>query len=198
MGNPHNRETAVTAMSAIILAGGKSSRMKENKALLRVDGKYLIERVIENVKPYFQEIIISTQEPGVFDFLPYPIVLDEEKNQGPIMGILMGLKASSNSLNFVIGCDIPEIYPPFMLKLIDQAARYDIVVPLTGADKYEPLFAFYRKSVVPCIEKLLADNQRKIIKLYDICRTKTVAFENNGWYRNLNTISDYRDYLSKK
>ena len=191
-------ETEHQPMTAIILAGGKSSRMKENKALLKVGNQKLIEKVIQNVKPYFQEILISAQEPGMFDFLPYRVVLDKQTGQGPIMGILTGLKASSNQLNFVIGCDIPEIHYPFLLKLMGYAGHYDVVVPVAGEDKYEPLFAFYGKSTVPCIENLLAQNQRKIIKLYPMCRTKIVPFENDGWYRNLNTISDYRNYLAKE
>ncbi len=183
--------------SAIILAGGKSTRMEKNKALLTISGFTLIERVVRNLEPYFGEILISAQNPALFDFLPYKIITDEQPGQGPVMGILSGLRASANEVNFVTGCDIPDIDVSFLERMIAYTSGYDVVVPVSGEDKYEPLFAFYNKSVIRCIDQLLARGHRKIIKLFPMCRTKYISFENSGWYRNLNTMADYRAYVEK-
>jgi molybdopterin-guanine dinucleotide biosynthesis protein A len=183
-------------MSAIILAGGKSARMKENKALLPIQGVPLIQRISQNLENYFQEIIISAQSGQLFDFLPYRLVVDEQPDQGPLMGIFCGLEASANPVNFLIACDIPEIDIPFLLRMMAYANQYEIVVPMTGEDKYEPLFAFYNKSVIPRIKDLLKQQTRKINKLFPLAQVKYIPLENTGWYYNLNSSEDYRRYVN--
>lgn len=185
-------------MSAIILAGGKSVRMKENKAFLPIQGIPLIQKIGQNLETHFQEIIISAQSAGLFDFLPYRLVMDERPNQGPLMGILCGLEASTNPVNFVIACDIPEINVPFLRQMISYTNQYEIVVPVTGEDKYEPLFAFYNKSVIPRIKDLLTQQTRRINKLFPLVQVKYIPLENTGWYYNLNSSEDYRRYVKDK
>lgn len=182
---------------AIILAGGQSRRMRRDKALLPIGDQTLIERSIGQLAGHFSEILISTQNPGLFDFLPFRVVLDEAEGSGPIMGLLSGLKAASYPVNFVIGGDIPDIDLTFLSELAARAAGYDIVVPRVGQDQYEPLFAFYHKNVIPHIEGLLNQGEKQIIKLFPLCRTAYVPFKNSGWYFNLNTPDDYRAYLEK-
>jgi molybdopterin-guanine dinucleotide biosynthesis protein A len=181
--------------SAIILAGGKGTRINGNKALLPVAGITIIEKIINDIEPYFGEILISAQSRELFDFLPHRIVVDEELNIGPLMGILSGLRASKNAVNFVIACDIPEVNFDFLEKLNSYTDEYDIVVPVSGKNKFEPLFAFYNKNLIPKIEKLLIQKQKKISKLFLKCQTKYVPMENNGWYYNLNFIENYKKYL---
>jgi molybdopterin-guanine dinucleotide biosynthesis protein A len=185
-------------MSAIILAGGKSARMKKEKALLPVSGASLIEQVAHNLEPYFGEIIISARDAKPFAFLPYTTAVDETPDCGPLMGILCGLRVSRSSINFVIACDIPEIDGDFLEKMMSFAAAYDIVVPTAPGNTFEPLFAFYKKSLLPLIEELLHSGIRRINRLFPKCRTIYFPMENNGWYYNLNTMSDYRSYLEKQ
>jgi len=184
--------------SAIILAGGESARINGNKALLPVSGITIIEKIINDIKPYFGEILISAQSRELFDFLPHRIVVDEKLNAGPLMGILSGLRASKNAVNFVIACDIPEVNFNFIEKLNSYTDEYDIVVPVSGKNKFEPLFAFYNKNLIPKIEELLIQKQKKISKLFLKCQTKYVPMENNGWYYNLNFMENYKKYLKNR
>ena len=184
-------------MTAIILAGGKSARMKENKALLPIQGVPLIQKIGQNLEQHFQEIIVSAQSAELFDFLPYRVVKDEQPDQGPLMGVLCGLEASSNPINFVIACDIPEIDVPFLDRMMNYTNQYEIVVPMSGEDKYEPLFSFYNKSVIPRIKDLLNQQIRKINKLFPLTKTKYIPLENTGWYYNLNSSEDYRRYVKE-
>ena len=117
----------------------------------------------------------------MFSSLPYPIAIDERLNCGPLMGILSGLKASSNKINFVIACDIPEINFQFLETLRLYCKNHDIVVPQSGETKYEPLFAFYNKRLVPIIEDLLNQDIKRISQLFLKCSIKYVPFENNSW-----------------
>jgi len=185
-------------MSAVILAGGKGTRMRGEKALLPLSGVRLIEKVARNLEPYFGEILISARSKEMFDFLPYPVVPDERPDCGPLMGICSALRVSKCHINFVIACDIPEIDSPFIEKMIRFTGDYDIVVPHSGENRFEPLFAFYTKALIPVIEDLLNRGIRRINRLYPLCRTKFVPFKNDGWYHNLNTMDDYRDYLKKE
>ena len=182
-------------ISAIILAGGKSTRMNGNKALLPVYGKKLIEKIAHTLAQYFAEIIISAQCNKQFAFLKHKTVLDEKPGLGPLMGILSGLRASTSPANFVIACDIPEINLAFVEEMIGYTDEYDIVVPETGENKYEPLFAIYNKDVIPHIEKLLNGGERKIVKLFPKCRVKFLPMKDTGWFFNLNTLKDYNQYI---
>jgi molybdopterin-guanine dinucleotide biosynthesis protein A len=182
-------------ISAIILAGGKSSRMKGNKALLPVCGFTIIEKISRTIEPYFKEILIGTQSPELFTFLPYRVVVDERLNVGPLVGILSCLRLSSNEINFVIACDIPEINLSFLEKMIFCARDYDIVIPYSGKNKFEPLFAMYCKRCIPKIEELLQQNTRKISPLFQMCRTKYLSMENTKWFYNLNSLENYQEYL---
>lgn len=169
--------------------------MKENKALMPIQGVPLIQRISQNLENYFQEIIISAQSMELFDFLPYQVVVDEQPDQGPLMGILCGLEASANPINFVIACDIPEINIPFLHRMMAYTNQYEIVVPVSGEDKYEPLFAFYNKSVIHRIKNLLKQQIRQINKLFPLAQVKYIPLENTGWYYNLNSSEDYRRYV---
>jgi hypothetical protein len=72
--------------------------------------------------------------------------------------------------------------------------RRDIAVPIASG-LYEPLFAVYRKTVVPEIESLLSKGERSLLPLYERCRIAVVRFKNPGRLRNLNTRADYEAYL---
>jgi molybdopterin-guanine dinucleotide biosynthesis protein A len=182
-------------MSAVILAGGKSARMRENKPLLPVQGIPLIQKVAQNLEPYFQEIFISAQSREMFTFLPYPVIVDKEPDQGPLMGILSGLAASANPICFMIACDIPEIDTAFLHRMMSYTRQYEIVVPVSGKDKFEPLFAFYHKCLLPRVENLLKQQIRQVFRLFPLARTKYLPLEDRGWFYNLNNTEDYRKYL---
>lgn len=182
-------------ISAIILAGGQSSRMKQDKALLPVNGKSLIESVASQLEPFFADIIVSARDKQPLDFLPYRIAVDSSSGQGPLMGILTGLEASRTPYNFVIACDIPQINIGFLESMLEHVRRHDIVVPVSGDSKYEPLFAFYRKDLIPHIQGLLAKGIRQIIKLYPLAQSvKHVPMPAADWYFNLNTLEDFNNY----
>jgi molybdopterin-guanine dinucleotide biosynthesis protein A len=187
----------MTGMTAVILAGGNSSRMRMDKALLPLSGSRLIEKVAENIGPFFDEIIISAQTPQQYDFLPYRVVGDKEPGHGPLMGILCGLEASNTDINFIIATDIPDVDTRFLAHLKTFAHHYEIVVPVTKDDLYEPLFAFYNKNLISRIRSLLDKRIRQVIQLYPMATMKKVLMDNNDWYFNLNTDEDLRQYKKK-
>jgi len=183
--------------TAIILAGGKSSRMGDDKSFLIVNGEPLIKTIVDQLKSHFGEIIIGSNEIEKYSFLDIPVIPDIEKDKGPLMGIYSCVKASSNDINFVTACDIPVINVNFINNMINLSSNADIVIPIKDKDKYEPLFAIYKKSIIQEAEMLLKGGARKITELLNNLQYHTVCFNDQNWYINLNKKEDYIEYLKK-
>ena len=184
--------------TAIILAGGESLRMGEDKYLLPVDGVPLIQHIINQLEGHFDELIIGANNPERFAFTGLRVVPDLEKDKGPLMGIYSCLKASSNDVNFITACDIPEMNTTLIHNMINLSSGYDIVVPLSESGNYEPLYAIYKKDLCSKAEQLLSNNNRRIIDLIKGAKVKTIDFKDCGWYQNLNVKEDYLNYLKSR
>ena len=133
-----------TKYTGIILAGGKSSRMGQNKALMFLNGKRIIEYVYEMFQSFCDEIIISTNTPEEYDFLKCKKQIDFYKNIGPIAGLDAGLKASSNEINFITSCDTPFVSREMFLFLHENAKKYDIITPAHNGIT-EPIIGMFKK-----------------------------------------------------
>jgi molybdopterin-guanine dinucleotide biosynthesis protein A len=181
--------------TAIVLAGGKSSRMGKDKSLLPVNGRPLIAHIVDQLRDRFDEIIIGANDPEKYAFLNLPVVADIEKDKGPLMGIYSCLKASTNDVNFVTACDIPVMNTKLISNMLQLAAGVDMVLPVGDENKYEPLFAIYNKSVLPSAEKVLKNNCRKIIGLLNFAKVRFIDFDNSNWYQNLNQKSEYLKFI---
>lgn len=181
--------------SLIILAGGKGRRMKADKASLPIPGGTLIRRVLLQVEGMFDEVLVSVSRGQAVDAPGCRTIEDAAPGQGPLAGILAGLKAAKNQICVVLACDIPDIDIDFLKQLIAKAQGFDIVVPVSCGGLFEPLFAIYRRSVIPEIEALVRARDFSILTLFDRCRTRKVMLKDSGWLRNLNTPGDYEKYL---
>ncbi len=182
-------------VAAIILAGGRSRRMRREKALLPVCGRTLIEALIEQIRPCFDAVLVSAGDTKKFAFLGLPVVEDETPGEGPLPAILTALRASPCRLNFVMACDIPCVDAAFLRRMLALAPGSDIVVPRYRDGKFEPLFAAYARTIVPAIERQVAAGDLRISSLYAVCRTKFVPMDGQHWFRNLNTLEEYHVYL---
>ncbi len=185
--------------TAIILAGGKSTRMGgEDKSLLPVNGIPLIEHISNQLKGHFDEVLIGANDPEKYSFLHLRVVPDIEAGKGPLMGILSCLDASDSELNFITACDIPEMNIKLIRRMINLASDADIVMPVSETDKYEPLYAIYRKSVAGFARKVLGNNKRRIIELFDYTRVTFTEFKEDDWYQNINLKEDYDSFVKKR
>jgi molybdenum cofactor guanylyltransferase len=184
--------------AAIILAGGKSSRMGRDKSLLTTCNLPIIGRIVSQLKDHFPEIIIGANDVEKYQFLNLPVIPDLAEGKGPLMGIYSTLLSSNYEINFVVACDIPDINMEYVKELLRQAQNHQIVIPMWKDGKYEPLFAVYQKSVLDHVRKLLDTGQRKISLLFDQVDVKYVPLPDNiKWYRNLNTPEDYQNYINE-
>jgi molybdopterin-guanine dinucleotide biosynthesis protein A len=181
--------------TAIIMAGGNSTRMGTDKSMLPIDGRSIVERICERLSACFEQILISAGNKDKFEFLGYEVIPDKIPGQGPLMGIVSALQASSNELNFIVACDIPHIELRHVRRIISEAAdgEYDIVVPVAGDGQYEPLFAVYRKNTLRVVNKVLAAGGRKISDVFALCNVKKIDL--GADLVNLNTTAEYEEFL---
>ena len=182
-------------ISAVILAGGESSRMGRDKVLLSVKGKTLIRHLYDILIKLFDEVIISVAEETEPVIPNVPIVPDVVPDKGPLMGIYSGICASSYFVNFVIACDIPTIKISLLRKLLSYSLGYDVIVPSFEPGRYEPLFAIYTKEVIVSAKALLDNDKRRVDGLFSLCKTKILQISDSNWYTNLNTPEDYENFM---
>lgn len=183
--------------TAIIMAGGNSSRMGTDKSILPLEGKPMIERICEPLRGAFNQILISANDKDKFAFLDEQVVTDKVPGQGPLMGIASALQISDNELNFVVACDIPRVNLPLVRRMLAEAEDVDIVVPVNRDGKYEPLFAVYRKSTLAAINDILACGGRKISDVFGRCKVKYIELDDTDWLVNINTMAEYEKYREK-
>jgi len=169
--------------------------MKKPKALLPAPDRPLIERILAQVEGRFDEILISVSKGRTLPGLPQIQIEDEFAGRGPIEGVRCGVRAARHNAVVVIACDIPDIDIRFLARLIRAAQERDIAVPVTAAGDFEPLFAVYKKSVLPAVERLVAAGDNSLIPLFSQCGTRTVPIKNPPWLKNLNTPEDYARFL---
>ena len=93
--------------TAVVLTGGKSSRMGRPKALLPFDGEPLIVHIVRHLKRVFAETVVVAAPEQELPLLPVALVRDQVAYQGPVSGIYRGLKAATMEVCFVTSCDAP-------------------------------------------------------------------------------------------
>ena len=187
--------------TAVILTGGKSSRMGRPKALLPFDGEPLIAHVIGSLKKLFAEAVVVAAPEQELPNLPVVLVRDEVAYQGPVSGIYHGLKASSQEICFVTSCDAPFLNLQLIAHLLAQISDCDVVVPY-WQERLQPLHAAYRRSVAPLLREQLDRGELRPISLYPKVRTREIhqdeirRFDPEGLsFLNMNSPEDYQAAL---
>lgn len=163
-------------MTGAILAGGRSSRMGTNKALLAFGGRTIIAGVLEGIRPLFDEVIVVANDREAYRDLGVPIVLDRVPDKGSLGGIYTAVVTARHSHAFCIACDMPFPNPALIARLRDLAPGYDVVVPRAG-EGVHPLHAVYGKDCLPIMEEMMAANRLKIDGLYPRVRVRYVDEE---------------------
>jgi molybdenum cofactor guanylyltransferase len=151
-------------VTGIILAGGKSLRFGRNKAIEKIAGMTLVERVIKQLSSITHEIILVTNEDSnqftEFNFLD--VVGDIYPAKGPLGGIYTGLSASHTAVNIVVACDMPFLNTALLSHMAAISPGFDAVIPRWPNNQIEPLHGIYSVSCVPVMKKRLEDNRLSI------------------------------------
>lgn len=157
----------------VILAGGQSSRMGTNKAMLEFMGEPLIQRLAHRFFRWFSQVVVVTNTPETYAFLGLPMVGDRIAGLGPLGGLEAGLTASQFEHAFFCATDMPFVNEGLVRFLVEQAPGYDVVVPLVQGE-YEPMHAVYGRSRLPVITQLIDARRLKLLNVYEGARVRTV------------------------
>ena len=189
--------------SAIILAGGKSSRMGRAKALLEFDGEPLITHLVRGLSHLFGETVIVAAPGQELPSLEATLVRDQVAYQGPVGGIYYGLRAVRGEDGFVTSCDVAFLNPSLIAHLIAQISSHDVVVPY-WEERFQPLHAVYRRSVLPLLAGQLERGELRPVYLFDKVRTLKIGadeirrFDPEGLsFFNMNSPADYEAALTR-
>lgn len=190
-------------VTGIILAGGKSSRMGQNKALLDFGGRSIIEHTVDLFKPLFQEVIIVTNSPSEYENLDVRIVTDIFPGKGSLGGIYTGLFYSSNKYSFIASCDMPFLKGDLIEFLVSLRDNYDVIVPCPKSGR-EPIHAVYSKRCLKPIETLIEKGDLRIIGFYPEVNVREVSeeefapFNPELSFMNVNTSEEYEEALRRR
>jgi len=192
-------------IGGIVLCGGKSMRMGTSKALLPFGGETMLQRVVRLLATVLSPIVVVAAPEQQLAGLPSDVLVarDEREGRGPLEGLRAGLKALPLDVDgaYVTSCDVPLLVPAFVQRMIDLVEGFDIAVMEIDGFAH-PLSAVYRRSALPHVEQLLAEDRLRPAFLFDIVRTRRVTPEEMKTIdpelrtlRNLNRPEDYRDAL---
>ena len=188
--------------TALILAGGKSTRMGFDKTRLRFGDRRLIDVVIDHLRPHVDDLIVVSNHPEDWlDLVGVRIVTDAHAGQGPLGGIFSGLLASTSRHNIVVGCDMPFLNPLVLDYLWSLRNWGDVIVPLTHS-VLAPVCAVYDRGVVAVLAQALQAGERQVMGVYPKLNVHYVREEELRPYDpdlhsldNINTPADYEAAL---
>lgn len=203
IGLRRGRWTLREPVTAIVLAGGNSTRMGTDKSLISIEGRPMIQYVCDQLKGHFEEILVSANDRTKYGFLNLKVVPDRETGMGPMMGLASALQAASHELALAVACDLPRLDLPLARRMLARAPGHDAVVPrLSPASNgrpplLEPLFAVYRRPVADTMLDLLQSGERRLRRVFPRVRTHFFDVDEATSLLNLNTEEDYRAYVGR-
>ena len=186
-------------MTGIILAGGKSSRMGQDKGLLPYKGMPLILYVINAISPVVNDVLIVTSNKDYEQF-GYPLIADVYSEKGPLAGIYSGLRSSESELNLVLGCDMPNVTTELLRYLVSQVKDEAVLLP-SFKGKTEQLAGFYSKKCLPIFKQEIEKDNLKIRDAIALVSHRFVeideqlAFYKPELFNNLNSPEDLKSIL---
>ena len=181
----------------MILAGGQSSRMGSNKALLPYQGGRFIEAIHRQLLELFPQVLLVTNNPEQYEFLPCRKVADRYPGMGALAGLHAGLHQAATPHIFAVACDMPYLNSNLIRRLAALRHEADVVIP-QGENGLEPLHALYGKGCLPFMEQALEADRRRIVSFFP--QVVVHHFGHAGVaaldpefnsFRNINTPDDY-------
>lgn len=163
-------------MSSIVLAGGRSLRLRRDKAQEEIGGQRLIDRVIERLRLLGDEIIVVTSSGDRLYDIGVKQVQDSFCGKGALIGVYSGLREATSQYNIVVGCDMPFLNVDLLNYIRGVAAGFDVAVPRLG-DQVEPLHAAYSRDCLPRMEEQLKGGRFRVSDLLSAVKVRYVESE---------------------
>jgi molybdopterin-guanine dinucleotide biosynthesis protein A len=184
----------MASFTLAVVAGGKSTRMGRDKSFVVLNGRSLIEHVLERTRGLGQaETILIVNQPALYAHLGLPMFTDLLPDKGSLGGIYTAIHHSGAPYTLCVACDMPFLNAELLRYQISLAPDYDVVAP--RVDHYpEGLHAVYSRACLPAIRARLAADRLKVIGFYQDVRVRYLdepewqRFDPEGLsFRNINT-----------
>jgi molybdopterin-guanine dinucleotide biosynthesis protein A len=194
----HLITTKFQNVHAFVLAGGSSSRMGADKALLEWNGQPLLLRAARLLDPLAASVTVIG-DPARYAALGLAVVPDDVPGLGPLGGIATALRISRMPWNLLVGCDLPYLTAAWLEFLISRAlaSRADALLP-AGPRGPEPLCAVYHARCAPMIAAALERGVRKVtdglagLVIQTLPQEEWKAFDSDGClFKNMNSPADF-------
>ncbi len=189
-------------ISAFIQAGGQSTRMGRNKALLPIGRKPCLEWVIAAARAVTSEITVVTSDPQVRAFCHewgVTLASDHYRGVGPLAGLHAALARCRGEAALVLACDLPFLTGEFLRLLEESFGETEAVVPLDAKGHPQPLCALYAVACLPVVTDLIEHGERRMGRVLERLTVRFLAFSEiahlpgaEDFFWDLDTPEDYR------
>ena len=168
----------IVAASAIVVAGGRSSRMGRPKAALDFAGVPLLTRIISELKRRFAEIVVvaapESEDSLQIDVPAIRTIRDETPFRGPSDALRRGLDAVTNEIAFACSCDLPLLDSDVAAAIVAMLGDFDAAIPIVG-ERLQPLHAAYRKRCASGLAALAMRGESRLIAIADTVNTRRIS-----------------------
>ncbi|MGA8119296.1 molybdenum cofactor guanylyltransferase MobA [Rouxiella badensis] len=179
-----------SAITGVILAGGRSSRMGQDKGLVQVNGLPLFVHIAKRLAPQVNTLLISSNQNQEHYAAFYPVIGDLIPDYaGPLSGMLAALVASETEWVAFVPCDVPA-FPDNLVQRLWNARGQSAAVYATDAERAHPALCLLNKSLIPTLRDYLTRGERKVMLFFTQCAAQQVTFDDPSCFANLNTPED--------
>ncbi len=184
-------------LTGIILAGGKSSRMGQEKGLINFRGKPLIQFGIDLLRRYTDRILISSSNSGYSQF-GYEMVPDILYGLGPASGLATTLTFSETDWNIVLACDLPFLEAELIEQMLEKTDGNQAVIPVHNG-VIEPLAGLYTRELGTNFEEAISNENFALHKILANCKvhyfeTERLLEKYPNLFSNFNTLKDLQSF----
>ena len=183
--------------AGFVVAGGRSTRMGRDKALLPWGGGTLLDHALARLRAVVDEVYILCGPTPRYEDRGVPLVLDAVDDAGPLAGLDAALGATGGRPAVFLGVDLPFVTPDVLRRLLEALTGWDAVVPVPGG-RPEPLCAVYGPGCAAAVRTRLATGERRMTSFWpDVDVRELGAADLAGLgdpgqlFRNVNTPDDF-------
>lgn len=180
---------------AVLLAGGKSRRMGQCKALLEVEGETLLQRTVRLLDG-FGELWLSANDPALANGLPVQLVVDNYLGCGPLAGLEAALSATEKEALVCVSCDLPRLTEAVPELLLNALGEAEAAVCVDSTGRVHPLCGIYRRETLATARRLLESDERRMmafLREIDCVYVKTEGLIPDEVFCNWNTPEDLKN-----
>lgn len=189
----------ISDITAVILAGGKNTRINREKSLIKINDDFLIDRQVNLLRKIFCNIIIITSKIELINrFSDIKTFEDQFKECGPLGGIHAAISEAETDAVFVFACDMPNLNEFVIRNQIESyhCEKKEIIVP-SHREGIEPLHAIYSVKSLPFLEDNLKKGKLSVRSFYEYCDTRYLGFKDSEikYFFNINTSEDLKKII---